>query len=88
MKINPNYKMREVCGEHIILMQGAKSGDLTRLVSFNESSLLLWEKLYGKDFELADATALLTETYDVDEATAQHDAEQWIETLKSNGIIL
>ena len=87
MKILPKYKVRHVADENIVLVQGANPGDMTTVVALNETSLYLWNGLYGKDFELADVVSLLTERYDVDEATAEKDARQWVETLNQNAIL-
>ena len=87
MKINPKFKVRDVAGEHIILLQGKNAGEMTKVISLNATSLMLWEQLKDKDFELLDAVAILLENYEVEEATALEDAKKWIETLRQNGII-
>lgn len=87
MKILPKYKVRRVADENIVLVQGANPGDMTTVVALNETSLYLWNSLCGRDFELADVVSLLTERYDVDKATAEKDAHQWVETLNQNAIL-
>ncbi len=88
MKINPIFKVRKVAGENIILLQGKTNGDMTRVVAFNESALLMWDSLQGKDFTIDDAVAVLLDNYNVDEATARKDAERWVETIRENGLLL
>ena len=88
MKINPIYKVRNVAGENIVLLQGKMGGDMTRVVGFNDTALLMWNELFGKDFTLDDATRVLTENYDVDEATAAADAERWIENLRESQLLI
>ncbi len=88
MKINPIYKVRKVAGENIILLQGKTNGDMTRVVAFNESALLMWDSLQGKDFTIDDAVAVLLDNYNVDETTARTDAEKWAQTLRENGLLL
>jgi len=88
MKINPNYKVRNVAGENIVLLQGKMGGDMTRVVAFNETALFLWNELFGKDFTTADATRLLTEHYEVDETTAAADAERWVQDLREGMLLL
>ncbi|MBR3725332.1 MAG: PqqD family protein [Bacteroidales bacterium] len=88
MKINPIFKVRKVAGENIILLQGKTNGDMTRVVAFNESALLMWDSLQGKDFTIDDAVAVLLDNYNVDEATARKDAERWEETIRENGLLL
>lgn len=88
MKINPIYKVRKIAGENIILLQGKTGGDMTRVVAFNESALLMWDSLQGKDFTVDDAVAVLLDNYDVEEATARADAGKWVETIRENGLLL
>lgn len=42
MKINPNFKLREMAGETIIVNQGHTGADLTRIISLNKSARLLY----------------------------------------------
>lgn len=88
MKINPIYKVRKVAGENIILLQGKTNGDMTRVIAFNDSALLMWNELQGKDFTAADAAAVLLDNFDVEEAVATADAEKWIATLRENGMFI
>ena len=88
MKINPIFKVRKVAGENIILLQGKTNGDMTRVVAFNESALLMWDSLQGKDLTIDDAVAVLLDNYNVDETTARTDAEKWAQTLRENGLLL
>lgn len=88
MKINPIFKVRKVAGENIILLQGKNNGDMTRVVAFNESALLMWDSLQGKDFTIDDAVAVLLDNYNVDEATARTDAEKCAQTIRENGLLL
>lgn len=88
MKINPVYKVRNVAGENMILLQGKTGGDMTRVVAFNASALLLWNTLYEQEFQLSDAVRILLSTYEVDESTAIVDAERWISVLRENGLLL
>lgn len=88
MKINPNYKVRTVAGENIVLLQGKMGGEMTRVVAFNDSALFLWNQLQGKDFSIADAAKTLMEHYEVAESTAIDDVVKWIQVLRENGLML
>lgn len=88
MKINSIYKVRQVAGENIILLQGKSHDDLTRVVAFNDSALLMWNSLKDKDFTLDDATQVLLENYEVEESIARQDAQKWIDTIKENNLLL
>ena len=88
MKIREEYKIREMAGEHVIVMPGCGgAADMTRIVSLNRSSMYLWEALRGREFTAEDAAGLLTERYEVDAETALQDAGQWIARLAECGIV-
>lgn len=87
MKIADKYKVREMAGEHVIVVQGAYGADMTRIVALNESSLYLWDALRGRDFTADDVVRLLLERYEVDEATARRDAGVWSARLAECGIL-
>lgn len=87
MRILPRYKVRDVAGEDIVMVQGRNPGDMTTVIALNETSLYLWNNLYGKEFEQGDITRLLTERYDVDEVTAMKDSSEWIATLQEHNIL-
>ena len=74
MKIREEYKVREMAGEHVVIMQGRLGVDMTKIISLNESALYLWNALAGKEFS-------------VDDATAARDAAAWVEKLRDCKLI-
>ena len=87
MKFKNGYKVRSMAGENVVIMQGTAGSDMTRIISLNDSSLLLWNALQGKEFEVADVATILVETYGIDSATAEHDAKAWVEKLQECNLI-
>lgn len=87
MKIDPKYKVREMAGEHIVVMPGRFGADMTRVLALNPSALFLWETLRDREFTAEDAARLLAERYGVDEATALRDAEAWTARLAECGVL-
>lgn len=87
MKINSNYKLRQVAGETIVVNQGVAGVDMTRIISLNASAKLLYEQLQGKDFSLEDAAKILETTYGIGLEQALKDAAQWVEALKNCKVI-
>ena len=88
MKISEKFKVREMAGEHVIIMPGRVGADMTRILALNDSSLYLWETLRGRGQPLAyRAAGLLTERYEVDEATALRDAQAWTGKLAECGVL-
>lgn len=87
MKIKTEYKVRSMAGENVVIMQGTVGSDMTRIISLNDSSLLLWNALQNKEFEIADVAAILVDTYEIDSDIAERDAKAWVEKLQACGLI-
>ncbi len=87
MKIVQGVKIREMAGEHVVIMQGRYGADMTRVITLNDSARMLWNELQNKDFETEDAAALLVGHYGIDPDTARRDAAAWAEKLRSAGLI-
>lgn len=76
-----------LCGETIIVNQGAPDADFTRIISLNASARLLWERLSGKEFTLDEAIAILAETYRIPREQAEKHAATWADVLKKCRIL-
>ena len=87
MKINSNYKIREIAGETIVVNQGTANVNMTRIISLNTSARLLYETLADREFSIADAAKVLVDTYGIGEEQALNDAKVWVESLQKCGII-
>lgn len=88
MRINEKMKIRNVAGENIVIMPSDDAADMTKVVALNESSLLLYNQLKGREFSLDDAVQLLLDNYDVEEATARKDAEAWLADMRKHRLIV
>lgn len=87
MKINSNYKIREIAGETIVVNQGTANVNMTRIISLNASARLLYEALAGREFTAEDAAKVLVDTYGIGHEQALKDATVWIESLQKCGVI-
>ena len=87
MKINSNYKLREIAGETIIVNQGKEGVDMTRIISLNSSAKVLYERLAGKEFSLEEAAQVLMDTYGIDSELSLNDAGKWVDALKECKVI-
>lgn len=83
MIINKKYKLRQIGNENFIIFPG----DMTKVVAFNESAVLLWNSLQDKDFTVQDVCDVLVQNYEVDEDTASNDAANWVYVLKSHNLL-
>lgn len=87
MKAKNGFNLRTVCGENILVAEGEENIDFSNIISMNESSAYLWNRIQGKDFEVKDLVDLLIETYEVDEETATRDARLLVDQWKQAEII-
>ena len=87
MKIMHEYKVREMAGEHVVIMQGKYGADMTRIISLNESALYLWNAIYDTDFSIDRVANLLAEHYGIDDEVALRDATRWVDKLDECGLI-
>lgn len=87
MKAKPGFNFRVVCGENIIVAEGEENIDFSNIISMNESSAYLWQNIQGKEFTHEDLVGLLTQEYEVDEATAMKDVKALTELWLQAGII-
>ena len=87
MKAKPGFNLRVVCGENIIVAEGEENIDFRNIISMNESSAYLWQNIQGKEFTHEDLVGLLTQEYEVDEATALKDVKALTELWLQAGII-
>ena len=87
MKIKAQYKVREMAGEHVVIMQGRHGKDLTKIISLNASALYLWREVEGKEFDVVRIANLLEEYYGIDDVVAQRDAQRWVEKLDECGLL-
>ena len=88
MRINDRMKVRDMVGEHIIIMQSTDKVDMTRVMALNETALFLFNELQGRDFEADDAVRLLTDNYEVSDEVARRDVEKSLADMKKNHIVL
>lgn len=87
MRTKKGFKLREVCGEKILLAEGVENIDFSDIISMNVSSAYLWEQVGGKDFTVEEMGRLLTEQYEVEETVALEDAKELANQWFKCGII-
>lgn len=86
MKAKKGFKLRDVCGEKIIVAEGKENIDFSNIIIMNETAAYLWEQLYGKEFSVDNMADLLTEQYDIDRKSALADCHELAKQWKEAGI--
>ncbi len=83
MRIIEGFRLRKLGKEHIVVGEGLAQVNFNKMVSLNETAAYLWESVEGRDFTVADLTALLLDRYEVEEDVAARDAaalaQAWVE---------
>jgi hypothetical protein len=86
MKVKSGYVLKSVAGQYIVVPTGTEAINFNGLLNLNESGKLLFETLL-KETSLEELINVLTNTYDIDEATAKADVLSFISKLKSKNIL-
>lgn len=87
MRIKQEYKVREIAGENVVIMQGRQGADMTQIITLNDSALVLWNALQGREFTSEDAARVLVQNFEVESAVALRDAESWVARMAECGLI-
>lgn len=86
MRIVPGFVVRQIAGETIAIPTGAAARELSGLIALNGSGKLLFQLLQEEQTEAALVQSLL-DAYEIDAHTARNDVAEFLETLRSNGVL-
>ena len=87
MKTKKGFRLRNICGENVIVAEGIENIDFSRIISMNESAAYLWNKVQSIDFTANTLIDLLLEEYEVSREDAAQDVYQLIEQWQKAGIV-
>lgn len=76
-----------MAGQNVIIMQGKYGGDMTKIISLNETSLFLWNTFHDKEFTTEDVTSALVSEYGIDEQLAGKDGQAWCDKIAECGLL-
>lgn len=86
MTIKENFVLRQVAGSYVTVAVGEASVNFDGMLTLNESGALLWRTLeHGAD-RAALVRALTTE-YEVSEAQAAQDVDEFLDMLRKAGCL-
>ena len=86
MRIKKGFVLREVGGKLIAVATGEAGRAFHGMITLNPSARVLWDAL-SKGCDIDGLTVALTDTYEVSDEQARHDAEAFVEKLRSVNII-
>ena len=86
MKLKPNFVLREVAGENIVIPIDAEAINFNGIMTLNDTGKFLWNQL--KDgVSLDDLITNLCDQYEVERNIAAQDVTMFIEKLKNHHLL-
>ena len=84
MKVVEGFRLREICGEFIIVPESTELVNFNKMIHLNATAAYLWDQVSGlEEFTVEQLAKLLTDKYEVSDEIALKDAEaiaqKWIE---------
>ena len=86
MRAVKDFIMREIAGETILIPSGSAAKKFNGLITVNELGAFIWNAL-SEDLTLDALTERITDTYEVDAATARVDASEFLNELRQVGAL-
>ncbi len=86
MKINKDMTLRQIAGENILVPGANAVLDLNGLFVVTETGALIWKLLPDAENE-NDIVEKILEEYEVDRETAENDVKEFLDKLRTFGII-
>ena len=87
MKLKEGFVIRKVADTYVVVAVGAEAKKHNVMITLNETGALLWEKL-SEGADKNDLVNAILEVYDIDEATANTDVENFLEKVNAEGLII
>lgn len=87
MKIKKGFTLRTIMGQNIVLAEGSNADTFGKMIKLNDSAAMLWNELKGRNFDVDDAAALLTEHYGIDRDLALADAARILDRMTASGLL-
>lgn len=85
-KRNPNFELKDIAGDRVLVARGKTALDFSAVVLFNETGIVLWEAL--ADWRTAqELAALLIAQCEAPEGTAAQDVQTFLEKLDAEGLL-
>jgi len=86
MKVEKEFVLREIAGDYIIIPTGKTVLEFNGLITVNEVGISLWNMLQ-KEVSFDELVQGILEEYDVEEAVAREDIQEFLDQLIAGGIL-
>lgn len=85
MKTNPDYILRTIAGEAILIPTGSAATAFNGMVNLSEVAVFVWQTM-DSCADMEELVAKVVAEYDVDEATARADVQRFVDSLVACGM--
>ncbi len=86
MKIKNTFILRNVAGNNVVLPMGASTEAFSGMMTLNETGAFLWNNMQ-KDITMDELVNVLLSEYNVSATEAKEDAEAFVNTLRTAGVL-
>lgn len=86
MRIKEGFVLRDVCGEKVVMGEGLKTINFSKMIHFNDTAAYLWNELQGKEFDVSMMAELLCGKYEVGKELAFADSQSLADKLIEAGV--
>ena len=87
MKTHPDFILRQIAGENILVPCGEKAKRLNGLINLNSTAAFIWQNLNDVK-DLDELTARVMDNFEIDEETARRDVNGLTAELILMGMVL
>ena len=88
MRIKKEFKLREVCGQNVIMGEGLGAIDFGKLLALNESAAWLWRQAEDMgDFTIEALADRLYDEYEITPEQAKTDVAEIIAEWQNIGVV-
>ena len=87
MKTHPDFILRQIAGENILVPCGEAAKRLSGLINLNSTAAFIWQNLNDAK-DLDELTARVMDNFEVDEETARRDVNGLTSELILAGMVL
>ena len=87
MRVDSGFVLREIAGDYVIIPTGKIVLTFNGLITVNEVGVSIW-KMLQKEVTFEEIVKGILEEYDVEEAVARQDVEEFLNKLAENGILI
>lgn len=86
MKIKNGFVKRNIAGSNIVVPIGKSTKSFNAMITLNDSASFFWD-CFQNDISIDECVKLVCSEYEVDEARAKSDIENFVKMLKENNLI-